>query len=56
MALGTDILIWLIPLIVILIAVFILWIVTSLIRKDKFKEMTAEDIKNITKSKTKRKI
>lgn len=51
MALGTDILIWLIPLIVILIAVFILWIVTSVIRGKNFKEMTAEDLEKHNRKK-----
>ncbi len=60
MAIGTGILIWLIPLSVILITVFILWIVTSIIRESKFKEMTQEDLEKhnkqekIRKSKSKK--
>ena len=53
MALGLDLLIWLIPLIVILIAVFILWIVTSIIRNKDFHEMTAEDLAKTQKTKPK---
>lgn len=44
MTIDTGILIWLIPLIIILIAVFILWIVTTWIRASKVNEMTEEDV------------
>lgn len=53
MAVGNDILIWLLPLIVILIAVFILWIVSSIIRTSKFKELSEEDVDRHNKRKKK---
>jgi cytochrome c-type biogenesis protein CcmH/NrfF len=42
-------LIWLIPLVVILIAIFILWIVTSIIRGKDYKEMTQEELETHNK-------